>query len=155
MDSLAKFVLRSHSLEAIRYLLHLLPSMTAEQCCQILHCALFKEKNEVAKMLCEELYSPDDDPDMSFYGVQVCCEGGKGIDLVKSIINAEIVEQMNEEIYMRTIVEPCKEGRVDVLKYLEEEVRPIPHVERFVEQYANDEDHLEVLEYLVEVMNER
>lgn len=90
LESLLKMVLHSSRMPSIRYVLGLQSSMTALNCCQILHCAIFKQQHNVAKMLCEELYDPENDPDMSLYGVQVCCGALRGIDLVKCVINSEL-----------------------------------------------------------------
>lgn len=69
-------------------------------------------------MLFEQLCHPFKRPR---YHVRVlnttCSREGKRIDLVKCVINAEIAKQMNEETYLRVILEACgEEGRVDILK---------------------------------------
>ncbi|GFH62067.1 predicted protein [Chaetoceros tenuissimus] len=152
ITSLSKMILETSCCkEAIRYVLGIVPSMTALEHCRVLHNALLKENNDVAKMLCEELH----DPDMVVYGVQSCCREERGINLVKSIINTEIADQMDGETYMRVILEACGEGRVDILKYLEEEVCPIPYLDILVQHFADEADHRNILEYLVEVMNGR
>ena len=154
--SLLKMILETPCYnETIRYLLDIVPSLTALQCCKALHYALLKENNDVAKMLCDELYDPGNRPDMSVYGVQSCCREERGINLVKCVINSEIADQMNGQTYMHVIVDVCGEGRVDILKYLEEEVCPIPYIESLVQEYANDESNREVSAYLEEVMNQR
>ncbi|GFH62071.1 predicted protein [Chaetoceros tenuissimus] len=129
--------------------------MSARQRCNVLQCALYEENHEIAKMLCEELYDPENELDLAVYGVLSCCMEGKGIDLVKCVINTEIADKMNERKYNDLVEKAIGEGRVDILKYLEEEVRPIPYVERLVQQYANDASNREVSAYLEQVMNQR
>lgn len=62
---------------------------------------------------------------------------------------------MSRSTYTRLVIEACDGGRVDIVKYLEEEVRSIPYLDEFVQHFAVDEYHREVVQYLVEVMDAR
>ena len=143
------------NVEAIRYVLDVVPTMTKSQRGRLIRLCVQKEDIPLFKMLRKKLHDPDDDHNILLdVAMYECCLHRKAINIVKNIIDEDTAKQLKEKQYLRLICQAVLFGRLDIVMYFEEEVLRIPRLQGYI-QIARTRNHRDVEDYLIMVMDTR
>ena len=142
------------NVEAIRYVLDVVPTMTKSRRGRLIRLCVQKEDIPLFNMLREKLNDPDDDPNILPIAMYECCLHRKAMNIVKNIIDEDTAKQLKEKQYLRLICQAVLFGRLDIVMYLEEEVLRIPRLQFYI-LIARIRNHRNVEDYLIMVMDTR